>query len=238
MIKIIPAILPQTYRGIEMAVEKVEGAVASVQIDFVDGHFAPNRSWLFNNKDEEKLELLMHEDMGMPFWDSLNYEFDLMVKDPLQYMEMFVALGPAKMTFHIEGLDQEKTLTFFETIPEIITSVIAFGIAIGLDTDPALIAPYIPYIESIQCMGIRNIGYQGQKFDEAVYEQIKKVRALYPDKSIAVDGGVSLDNALQLVAAGATELVIGSALFQNTDSRATIEAFNKLCAKETTQHES
>jgi ribulose-phosphate 3-epimerase len=238
MIKIIPAILPHSYRGIEMAVEKVEGAVASVQIDFVDGHFVPNRSWWFNNKDEEKLHAILNEEMGMPLWDKINYEFDLMVKDPIQYIETFIALGPSKITFHIEGLNQEKTLTFFETLPDIIRTAIAFGIAIGIDTDPALIAPYLPFIESIQCMGIKNVGFQAQAFDEGVFTQIKNVHALYPDKTIAVDGGVSLENASRLVAAGATELVIGSALFQNTDSRGTIETFKTICNTVPTQLES
>jgi pentose-5-phosphate-3-epimerase len=178
MIKITPAILPHSYRGIETAAEKVVDAVDSVQIDFVDGHFASNRTWLFNNKDEEKLHDIMDEEMGMPYWDSLNYEFDLMVKDPLQYLETFIALGPSKMIFHIEGLKEEKTLAFFETLPDILQQAIRFGMAIGIDTDPALLAPYMPYIESIQCMGIKNVGFQAQAFDEGVFAQIKRVREL------------------------------------------------------------
>ncbi len=237
MIKIIPAILPHSYKGIEIPVERILGATTNVQIDIVDGHFSPNRTWLFNNKDEDTIQAIIDQEIGMPYWEELNYELDLMVKDPIRHMNTFIALGPSKITFHIEGLELESTLAFFETLPEIIRSAIAFGIAIGIDTDPALIEPYLPHIESIQCMGIKNVGYQGQKFDEGVYEQIKKVHALYPDKAIAVDGGVSLDNAVQLVQAGATELVIGSALFQNTDSRGTIEAFQQLCSTATIQSE-
>ncbi|MDB5188423.1 MAG: ribulose-phosphate 3-epimerase, ribulose-phosphate 3-epimerase [Candidatus Nomurabacteria bacterium] len=229
MIKITPAILPHSYKGIEIPVERVLGAVTNVQIDIVDGHFSPNRTWLFNNKDEDKLEAIYEQELGMPYWAELNYEFDLMVKDPIKEMDMFIALGPAKMIFHLEGLEEEKTVAFFEALPEIIRSAISFGIAIGIGTDPAGIAPYIPYIESIQCMGIKNVGYQGQAFDEGVFTQITAVKKMYPDKSISVDGGVSLENAAQLVMAGATELVIGSALFQNTDSRGTIETFQRLC---------
>lgn len=220
-----------------MGVEKIIDLVPRVQIDFVDGHFAPNRTWLFNNKDEEKIEAIIHEDMGLPFWDTLNYEFDLMVKDPMQHMEMFIAFGPSKMIFHVEGLDQEKTLTFFETIPEIVRTAITFGIALGNDTDPAALAPYMEYVESIQCMGIQNVGFQGQAFDERVYDTIKKVKGMYPDKIIAVDGAVSLENAAQLVIAGADELVIGSGLFQNGDIRGTIDAFQRVCNNAITQSE-
>jgi ribulose-phosphate 3-epimerase len=229
-IKITPAILPHSYKGIEIPVERVLGAATNIQIDIVDGHLVPNqRTWLFNNKDEETIEEIYEQEKGMPYWDELNYELDLMVKDPVRHMNMFIALGPSKMIFHLEGLEEESTLAFFEGLPEIIRSAIAFGIAVNIDTDPAGIAPYLPYIESIQCMGIRKIGYQAQPFDEGVYEQIKKVRALYPDKFVSVDGGVSLDNAAELVEAGVTELVIGSALFQNTDSRGTIDAFKQVC---------
>jgi len=242
VIKITPAILPHSYKGIEIPVERILGAATNVQIDIVDGHFAPNRTWLFNNKDEETVAAIFEQEVGMPYWQELNYELDLMVKDPIQYMETFIALGPAKIIFHLEGLDQEKTIAFFEGLPEIIRGAISFGMAIGIDTDPAGIAPYISYIESIQCMAIKNVGYQGQAFDEAVFKQIKKVASLYPHKGIAVDGGVSLENAAQLVIAGATELVIGSALFQNTDSRGTIETFQQLCTQtlnsRTTQIES
>jgi ribulose-phosphate 3-epimerase len=237
MTRIIPAILPHSYKGIEMGVEKIYDLVHRVQIDFVDGHFAPNRTWLFNNKDEDKIEAVLHEDMGLPFWDTLNYEFDLMVKEPIQHMDMFIAFGPAKVTFHLEGLDEEKTLTFFETLPEIVLTAISFGIAIGTTTDPDLIKPYLPYIESIQCMGIQNPGFQGQAFDERVYGQIEKVKAMYPDKTIAVDGAVSLENAAQLVQAGADELIIGSALFQNGDIRGTMNAFEEVCSSATTQSE-
>ncbi len=229
-IKITPAILPQTYRGIEIPVERVLGVTSAIQIDFVDGHFAPNRTWLFNNKDEERIQQIYDQELGMPYWEDVNYEFDLMVKDPVGQMEQFIALGPSKVILHVESLEQESVVAFFEGLPEIIRSAVAFGVALNLDTDPALLAPYIPFVESVQCMGIRTVGYQGQAFDPAVIEQIKKVRALYPETSIAVDGGVSLDTATALVHAGATELVVGSALFQNTDIHGTMEAFRQVCS--------
>ncbi len=238
MVRIIPAILPQTYRGIEMSVEKVLGAVPSVQIDLVDGHLVPNqRTWLFNNKNDETIQAILDEEVAMPYWQEMNYELDLMVKDPMQYMETFIALGPSKMTFHVEGLDEAKTIEFFETLPEIIRSVISFGIALSNDTDPAMLAPYMQYVESVQCMGISRVGYQSQPYDERVIEQIKKVRSLYPDKIITVDGAVSLDTAAELVKAGAQELVVGSVVFQNTDPQGTIERLQDICNTATSQSE-
>jgi len=54
MIKVIPAILPDSYKGLELNVQKGRDAAKTIQIDFVDGDFAPNRRWIFNKKDQER----------------------------------------------------------------------------------------------------------------------------------------------------------------------------------------
>lgn len=226
--KIIPAILPQSYRAIIMGVEQISDIVDTVQIDFVDGHFAHNRTWLYNNKDTEYYSAIEREEEGLPFWDKMNYEFDLMVKDPLLDIDKFIAMGPSKIIFHIETLDAAIMLPYLENIPGIMRETISFGIAINIDTDPHLIAPYLEHIDTIQCMGIRDPGFQGRPFDEEVIEQIKKVKALYPDKHISVDGGVTLDSAPLLAAAGADTLIVGSALFQSGDIYGTIETLQRL----------
>lgn len=226
--KIIPAILPQSYRAIILGADQVHEVCDTIQIDFVDGHFAHNRTWLYNNKDTERYSAIEREEEGLPYWDSMNYEFDLMVKDPLLDMDKFIALGPSKLIFHIETLDTSTMLPYLENIPGIMRDTISFGIAINIDTDPSLIAPYLEHIDTIQCMGIRDPGFQGRPFDEGVIEQIKKVKALYPDKHISVDGGVTLDTAPLLAAAGADTLVVGSALFQSGDIYGTIEALQQL----------
>ena len=225
---IIPAILPNSYYDIPTGVEKVYGAVDTVQIDFVDGHFASNRTWWFNNKNTDKLDTLLHEDEGLPHWDEINYEFDLMVKDPLAHIDTFVALGPSKIIFHVEGLDQESIVHYLETLPGIVRSTITFGMAIGVDTDPQLLTPFAQYIDTIQCMGIKNVGFQGQPFDDRVIDQIKKVKALFPGKHISVDGAVSLANAQILKDAGADILVVGSAVFLSSDIHGTIHTLARV----------
>ncbi|MEI6022603.1 MAG: hypothetical protein WCQ32_02060 [bacterium] len=234
MQKIIPAILPMSYRAIELGVEKVHDITKTVQIDFVDGSFAPNRTWIFNNKDGNIVSEILSQDRGLPFWEEVNYELDLMVANPLQYMETFIALGPSKIIFHIEGLDVEKVITYIEELPEIIKDSISFGIAIGIETDPESIRPLLPYIASIQCMGILRVGFQAQTFDTRVLDQIKKVHALYPEKIIAVDGGVNKENISALALAGANEFVVGSAVFQSPDIYGTIDTLRRLCNTKST----
>jgi ribulose-phosphate 3-epimerase len=231
--KIIPAILPQRYRQVEEAIEAIADAVGTVQIDFVDGHFATNKTWWFNEKDPEVLEEFEREERGLPKWQDINYELDLMVRDPLQHMDKFLMLGPSKLIFHVETLDVAKTIAYIEALPEIIRSTVSFGIAIGIYTDPETIRPYLPYITSIQCMGIASIGYQGQPFDPRAIEQVAALKSLYPDKIISVDGAVDEENIVSLVQAGATEFVVGSAIFGNNDPRGTIKLLQKLCSTAT-----
>lgn len=227
--KIIPAILPQSYRAVESGVEKVKDVVDTVQIDFVDGYFAPNKTWWFNGKDRGILDAILREENGLPFWQSVNYEFDLMVKDPLQHIDTFIALGPSKIIFHLESLKTEETIHYFETLPEIVRETVKFGIAIGIETDPALLTPYLHFIESIQCMGIAQVGFQGQAFDERVFAQIKKVRELYPEKTVAVDGAITDKNIETLTTMGVTEFAVGSHIFQNINPHGTIKTLKQLC---------
>ncbi len=233
--KIIPAILPHRYYDIRDNVEKVYGAVDTVQVDFVDGNFAANRTWWFNGKNEDTLAAFLSQEEGLPHWQEMNYEFDLMIKDPLSQIDTFIALGPSKIIFHVESLDQEKTLQYFESLPEIVRSTITFGMAIGIETDPSLVAPYTDYIDTIQCMGIQNVGFQQQAFDPRAIEQVRKAKALFPDKHISVDGAVSLANAVQLAEAGADTLVVGSAVFLSDDIHGTIYRLQDVWQPENSQ---
>lgn len=90
--------------------------------------------------------------------------------------------------------------------------VIAMGLAIDPDTDIDEVMEYIPSFDFVQCMGIAKIGYQGQPFDESVLEKINIIRNVFPNMPISVDGGVSAETARDLVGAGATRLIAGSAI--------------------------
>jgi ribulose-phosphate 3-epimerase len=77
-------------------------------------------------------------------------------------------------------------------------------------------------------MGIKNVGFQGQDMDEKVYETISAIRAKYPELPISVDGGVTLENAGDLVDAGATRLVSGSAIFGSNNPKEAIDYLKSL----------
>lgn len=229
MIEIIPAVLPKTYRDVEEAVEKVRAVAPTIQIDFCDGKFVENKTWWFNGKDINIKDDIVSEKQGLPYWDSINYEFDLMVSDPLSQIDTFVALGPSKIIFHKKTVSVEDLLVYFEALPEVTRQIISFGVALGLDDDPTELEPLVPYLRRIQCMGIEEIGVQGQPFSEKNLELVKKVYDLYGDRiHISVDGGVNENNVEALVKAGARRLVVGSAIFQSIDPHGTIEELQSI----------
>lgn len=229
MIEIIPAILPQTYREIEEGVDMVHELAPKIQIDFCDGHHVTSKTWWFNGKDVQKKDDIVAEKEGLPFWDSINYEFDLMIEDPLSQIDTFIALGPSKIIFHKKTISTEALIAYFDSLPEITLQMISFGISLHLDDDPEEIAPLVPYLRRIQCMGIEHDGAQGQPFSDKTVTMVKKLFDLYGDKvRISVDGGVNKEAIPALVAAGATRLVVGSAIFQSIDPQGTIEELQNI----------
>ena len=123
---------------------------------------------------------------------------------------------------------KEALIDYFEHLPEIVRTTVSFGIAIGIGTPPEDVAPFIPFISTIQCMGTATIGYQGQPFDVRAIAQVRKAKELYPDKTISVDGGVNRASLPLLVEAGADACVVGSTIFQNDNPRGTIKELKDL----------
>ena len=78
-------------------------------------------------------------------------------------------------------------------------------------------------IDFVQFMGIREIGYQGQYFDERVLGKIRELRQSHSDTIISVDGGVTFENAHEIVEAGVNRLVSGSAIYESENIKEAIE---------------
>jgi ribulose-phosphate 3-epimerase len=224
--EIIPAILPQDFAELEDKIGLIRGAVKTVQVDICDGHFVPNFTWPYRKKDNT-FEQMIREDEGLPAWESLDYEFDLMVDHPEKVVDDWVAIGAARVIIHIEAKGNVA-----EAVDNL-AGHIDVGLAINIDTPIDSLKPFADKIKDgaiqfIQLMGIDNVGFQHQAFDAKVIERVKAVKGAFPDIPISVDGGVSLDNAGQLIDAGADRLVVGSAIFAAENPLSTIEEFNAL----------
>jgi len=231
MAEIIPAILPKNYEDLKNKIALVRGMVNLVQIDICDGVFVPSKTWPFTTggADDYNFHKILNEEEGMPFWEDIDFELDLMVMDAVENFDVYTKLGPKKIIFHIEAVGNlENFKDFLEGIDMYIREAIEMGIAIDIKTPIEKIFPLVDKVDFVQCMGIDKVGFQGQEFDKKVLENIKILKGKFPDIPISVDGGVNFETAPILINAGATRLIIGSAIFNTDDIIGTIEEFRNL----------
>jgi ribulose-phosphate 3-epimerase len=231
MIEIIPAILPKNYEDMKDKIALVRGHAELVQIDFCDGIFVPSRTWPFSTGggDDYYFQRIINEQEGMPFWEDLDFELDLMVADAISNFDIYTKLSPKRIIFHLESVGNiEEFKDFLEGIDVYVRDSIEMGIAIGLTTPVEQIYPLANSVDFVQVMGIEKIGIQGEEFSAKAIEYVKNLREKFGDLPIAVDGGVNLENAPKLIDAGATRLAIGSAIFNTTDIIDSIEEFRRL----------
>ncbi|MEI6580690.1 MAG: hypothetical protein WCO07_00790 [bacterium] len=231
MIDIIPAILPKNYEDMKNKIALVRGIVPVVQIDLCDGLYVSSKTWPFSTgggNDDNFLKII-NEEEGMPFWQDIDFELDLMVADAVSNFDLYTKLSPKRIIFHIEAvgnLDEFKD--FLEGMDVYIRDSIEIGIAINIATPVEKIFPFVNYIDFVQTMGIDEIGYQGQEFDEKDLIHIKTLKEKYSDLIISVDGGVNFETAPALASAGASRLIVGSVIFKSENIRETISELENL----------
>ena len=232
---IIPAIMPQSYSKMEKLVDQVVGVVDVVQLDIMDGIFVPEKTWPFKEFKSKRPKMdfitdlswqeLQTDDLGLPHWDDVDYELDLMVQDADIYLDHWVALGPKRIIFHLESLDDvERLLNEVQGI----RSLIEIGLAINNDTSIDELLPHLEMIDCVQFMGIAKVGYQRQEFDERVLDKITSLKIHAPWMPVQVDGSVNLGTIEQLLEAGFERFVVGSAVFDEGDPKMNVEGLNNL----------
>lgn len=206
---IVPAIVEKDFQEIRKKIGEVDGLVDWVQIDVCDGLFAENYTWensgdLFELDGKSKIEI------------------HLMVEQPEHYVGDWLKVAD-RVIVHLEATDKLPfVLQQFENLP------VKVGIALLLETPLEKLEEFRGKFDFVQLMSIKKIGKQGEEFDETAIARVKALRALFPDVTISVDGGINLTNGKRLVEAGANNLVIGSAIWNSKDVEKTILEFKKL----------
>lgn len=240
MTEIIPAIMPDSFDDLTEKASLVMHAVSLVQIDIMDGKFVKSRSWPYFANDQHSFDMLLEESDGLPHWDTLDYEIDLMVNNPENVIEDWIAIGASRLIVHIESTKKmneivETMNNRFGTIQRNATSGalenkrdVELGIALNPDTPISDIVEYLEDIEFVQFMGINRIGFQGEQFDERVVDNIREFHNAHPEVIIAVDGGVSYDHAPLLAEIGVKRLVSGSTIFGNDNPAEAIKEFRRI----------
>jgi ribulose-phosphate 3-epimerase len=211
---IIPAIMPNNFEDIEHDVAIVKKYVDFVQLDLMDGNYVSEKTWPFHYGTDYDLEDLKKETTSFPYWEDINYELDLMIARPEETLDTWLSIGAARIIFHYASVhDWEKIRNIEIGVRNFVKIGIAITIHDNIDDVCKLIDEGI--FDFIQIMGIDQIGYQGEPFEESSLGYIKKLHNRYPDMIISIDGAVSLDTISLLHHAGATRFVSGSAVYGN-----------------------
>ena len=226
MTEIIPAIMPESLDDLRTNMQKVKDLVSCVQIDVMDGMFVPPVTWPYHLEDSEEFNNLAEGKIDMPFIKELEFEVDLMVRGQEEEGERWIRAGARRIVGHLEALDDPER--FIKALRDAGVSddsplFVEIGLAIEPETSLDELYPFIDALDFVQCMGIAEIGYQGQDFDERVIKKVSSLRKSFPKLIISVDGGVDEDSAQILVEAGANRLVSGSAIFEMDDKAEAIK---------------
>ena len=210
MIKIAPSILASDFARLGEEVKDVEAAGADyIHVDVMDGHFVPNIS------------------IGVPIVralrpvTSLPLDVHLMIENPDHYIEEFADAGADILTVHAEACPH-----LHRTIQLIKSKGVKAGVVINPATPVEAIKHVIEDVDLVLLMTV-NPGFGGQAFIERVLTKITETKQLADSLGVApeieVDGGVNAETARACIEAGATVLVAGSAIYNQSDRKAAID---------------
>jgi ribulose-phosphate 3-epimerase len=208
-IKIAPSILSADFSCLAEEIKRVEQAGADlIHIDVMDGHFVPNLTF------GPPVVAAIRKTTQLPF------DVHLMITNPQDFIQPFAKAGADYLTVHVETAPH---------LHKIVQEIHSFGMKAGVSLNPAtplsLIEEVLADIDLILIMSV-NPGFGGQTFIPATLHKIQRLRALLDSNKLAaeieVDGGITIANAAQVTAAGATVLVAGSAIYSAADQTAAI----------------
>lgn len=211
--RIVPAIIPRDSNHIADVLARL-GAVSEIHVDVVDGEFVPATSWPYHPVgDESSVETLLK-----PY----TLEVDLMVARPYEAGERWVAAGADMLVFHIETITPALLEEFAARYS------VTIGISLTSDTPVSDLVSYAAFSDYVQVMGIREIGLQGQSFDEQCLSRIDEIRSLMPTHFISIDGSVNAETIPHLLPHHPDRFIVGSAIVQSENPRTAFESLHAL----------
>ena len=194
--------LSADFLHLEKDVEMVNRYADLFHLDVMDGTFVPNISFGF-----PVVEAIAKK-AAKPL------DVHLMIVHPEKYVERFAKVGAAMISFHYEAA--------LEASGEVIDLIHSCGVKAGIVINPDCpVEKIFPYLDKVDFVLIMSVfaGFGGQKFIPESVGRIAAVQAQLDaigrtDVPIEVDGGIAPDTAPAVIAAGASILVAGSAVFK------------------------
>lgn len=212
---IAPSLLSADYLNLQRDCDMLNQSEADwFHLDVMDGRFVPNISFgpmlvEFFRKSTNKI-----------------CDVHLMIEEPGNFAEAFKKAGADYLSVHIEACPH-----LHRNIQQIKSLGMKAGVAINPHTPVEQLKDILADIDLV-CMMSVNPGFGGQKFIPYTIEKIKTLRRMIDEKSlqvlIEVDGGVTLENAASIIAAGADVLVAGNTVFKSNDPVATIKQLKNI----------
>ncbi|MBQ6442936.1 MAG: ribulose-phosphate 3-epimerase [Lachnospiraceae bacterium] len=213
-----PSILAADFARLGEQIEILDRAGAQyLHIDVMDGVFVPDISF------------------GMPVVKSIRscteriFDVHLMVTDPDHYIDAFYECGADLITVHAEAVKHLDA-----TIEKIHAKGIIAGVALSPATPIERIEWVLPKTDMVLVMTV-NPGYGGQKLIPYTLDKVRMLREVIRKKGlktdIEVDGGITLENVREVIAAGANIIVSGSSVFEG-DIQENAEEFLRILSEE------
>ncbi len=216
MVKIAPSILNADFSCLGEQIRSVEqGGADWIHLDIMDGHFVPN------------ITIGPMVVQAVRRVTRLPLDVHLMISDADRYIDDFHQAGADLITVHVEACPH-----LWRTLETIRERGCKTGITLNPATPLTVLQPVLHLVDLVLIMSVEP-GFGGQKFIPDSLHRIKQLSSWRREHKykylIEVDGGIDINTAPQVVAAGADVLVIGKAIFSQADIPAAVQAIrNKL----------
>lgn len=214
-VKLSLSILEANFLKLEDTIIKLKkNGIKYLHIDVMDGHFVPNIAFGI-----DQIKMIKKIANGMEL------DVHLMVTNPEIFIDSLVEAGTNTITIH-----QEASVHIYN----LIYIIKSFGIKVGVALNPATPVDTLKHIShmvnKILIMTVEP-GFGGQSFISSMMKKINEVSSYIKneklDCELQVDGGINLDNISEVIKNGATDIVIGSAIFKEKNISSIIKKFNQ-----------